>query len=62
MIDLAVAAAGLTFFVVLWLLLFSPVSPLLKTVVDVLTDPLVSLVSAVAAIGAATYVVMYLLA
>jgi uncharacterized membrane-anchored protein len=55
--EVAVIVAGVAFFVVLWLLLFSPVSPLLKMVVDVLTDPLVSMISAVTAMGVAYYVV-----
>ena len=55
--EVAVIVAGVAFFVVLWLLLFSPVSPPLKMVVDVLTDPLVSMISAVTAMGVAYYVV-----
>ncbi|UXD21973.1 hypothetical protein IPA_00380 [Ignicoccus pacificus DSM 13166] len=59
--DPAVIAAGLVFFVVLWLLLYSPVSSLLKMVVNVLTDPIVSMIAAVAGFAAAYYVVVYVL-
>ena len=60
-IDIPLLAAGITFFVVLWLLMFSPVSPLLKTILNVLTDPIAALVSTVVAGAAAYYVVVVLL-
>ncbi|NPA85421.1 MAG: hypothetical protein GXO07_05400 [Crenarchaeota archaeon] len=57
----AAAVAGATFLLVLWLLLFSPVSPVLRTVMNVLTDPLSALASTIVAAGVAYYVVVYVL-
>ncbi len=57
MVTVAGIAAGITFLLVLWLLYLSPVAPVLKAAIDVLTDPVVSLVSTVVAFGVAAYVV-----
>ncbi len=55
-ISLPLVAAAFVFLFTLWIIYLSPISGLVRTTLDILTDPLVSLVSAAVAAGVALYV------
>ena len=62
MFSIPTIAAALAFLLTLWLFYFSPFSGIIRTAVDVLSDPIVSLISSTVAIAVAIYIINTLFA